>query len=362
MKTVVISGYYGYENTGDEALLASIIQALRNRLPDLRIIVLSAKPAETARRYGVEAADRLSLLAAISALRRADLLISGGGSLLQDVTGPWTIPYYLGIAAIAKMLGKSVMFYAQGIGPVNKGLGRGLVRLIANKVDVITLRDQASADLIRKIGVNRPPVEVTADPVFGLEVPAAGPAEIFRQINMPVPEKPVIGIFIRDWLGFPGYKAAVAGLADSLASKGRQLVFVPMQYPEDAKPAREIAAMMKTEPWIIEKRLSLTQMLGLIKSMDMVVGMRLHALIMAAVCAVPMLGISYDPKVADFLKSIGQPVIEDLNEISAEQLIEETAKVFGGAKVTRVRLTEIQANLRERAQKNADIAVKLIEG
>ncbi|WP_418791111.1 polysaccharide pyruvyl transferase CsaB [Phosphitispora sp. TUW77] len=362
MKTVVISGYYGYENTGDEALLASIIKALKLQMPDVHIIVLSISPEETAICYGVQSVNRLSFFQVISALKSADLLISGGGSLLQDVTGSLTIPYYLGIVALAKMMGKPVMFYAQGIGPVNGRIGRLLIRLIGSRADMITLRDKASACLLQEIGVRRPPVEVTADPVFALE-PETGTVreEVFRTLGIPAPAGPVVGIFIREWQGTKGYKEAVAKFADTMLAKERQVIFIPMQYPADVAPAREIAAMMGYAPVLAEKALGFSRIAELVKSMDIVVGMRLHALIIAACFAVPMVGLSYDPKVSDFLRGIGQPVLEDLENISAAQLVEEVEKVLDNRDIVRKGLLDIRKELQQKALRNSEIAAQLID-
>ena len=360
MKTVVISGYYGYDNIGDEALLASIISALKSELPDLRIVVLSAQPGQTRSRYGVEAVSRLNPISIITALSKADLFISGGGSLLQDVTGPLTIPYYLGIAAVAGLLGKPVMFYAQGIGPVNRPFGRMLVRLIANRVDMITLRDPASADLLREIGVTQPPVEITADPVFGTELDIT--ADPYAALGITPPGKPVAGIFIREWPGPAGWKKAVAGMADSMYDRGWEAVFVPMQYPGDNAPAKEIAGMMKNKPHLIEQGLNFMQAVGLVSSMKIVVGMRLHALIIAAVAGVPMVGLSYDPKVSEFLASIGQPVVEDLASVTSLRLVGEIEEVIANLDNIRQKLLTDKTALRRKALRNSQIAADLLTG
>lgn len=362
MKTVVISGYYGYENIGDEALLASIVSALKAEIPDLRITVLSANPRQTADRYGVEAVNRFSLFAVFTALRRADLLISGGGSLLQDVTGPLTIPYYLSIVALARMLGKPVMFYAQGIGPVSRGFGRMLIRLIADRVDAITLRDPASGELLKEIGVHNPAVELTADPVFGIDAGSlAGLAEVCTELGIVRPAGPLAGIFVREWQGLTGYKEAVARAADLLVDDGWQVVFVPMQYPGDTAPAREIAGMMRNRPHLVERGLGLRQIMGLVGSMDLVVGMRLHALIIATVCGVPMVGISYDPKVTEFLDMIGQPVIRDLKMLTPELLLERVGQIKDNSEEIRRKLHKVKADLRQKALRNSQIAAEILK-
>ena len=108
MSKIIISGYYGFNNAGDEAVLYSIINSLRKSNPEVGITVLSNKPELTAKAYNVEAVNRWKYLEIARAIRKSDLLISGGGSLLQDVTSKNGILYYLGIILMARMLGVSI--------------------------------------------------------------------------------------------------------------------------------------------------------------------------------------------------------------------------------------------------------------
>lgn len=146
MAKVVLSGYYGFDNIGDEAILLSIIQALKERKADIDITVLSHNPQRTSNLYGVKAVNRWSLKEVKATLKDSDLLISGGGSLLQDITGIKSLLYYLGVVGLARRLGKPVFFYAQGIGPVDGWLGRRLMRLTVNRVEAVTVRDEQSRD------------------------------------------------------------------------------------------------------------------------------------------------------------------------------------------------------------------------
>ena len=362
MKTVVISGYYGYENIGDEALLAAIVGALKTEIADLHVIVLSARPDETAGRYGVESVSRINVGAVFSALRRADLLISGGGSLLQDVTGPLTIPYYLSIVAMAKMMGKPVMFYAQGIGPVNGGFGKRMIKLLADKVEVITLRDAASLDFLRELGVSRPVIEVTADPVFGLDLHKvkSNPKQVPETSAIKSAGKPIMGLFIREWQGLEPCLESLAGLADYMMDQGWEVVFIPMQYPADLTPVRGVAQRMKLFPVIVEEGLGFRSLTKLISSLDLVIGMRLHALIIAAVCEVPMLGLSYDPKVSEFMDMLEQPVLKDLSGLSQETLIKAVDDILADKAEIRGKLHEKSLELSQKALRNAKLAVELL--
>ena len=82
MYNILISGYYGFNNIGDESILRTVIDNLREKVPDVDITVLSHAPAQTAEKYGVKAAARMSLWAIFRCVWRCDLLLSGGGSLL----------------------------------------------------------------------------------------------------------------------------------------------------------------------------------------------------------------------------------------------------------------------------------------
>ena len=117
MYNILISGYYGFDNIGDESILRTLVTSLRERIPNCSLTVLSHDPAATREKYGVEAVERMSPLAIARAVRRCDMLISGGGSLLQDVTSSKSLHYYLAIIRFAQLLGKKVLIYSQGIGP-----------------------------------------------------------------------------------------------------------------------------------------------------------------------------------------------------------------------------------------------------
>ncbi len=169
-KNILISGYYGYSNIGDEAILTTLIRDIRNILgsEDYNISVLSANPHATSTlNDGVFAIQRFDIFSVLREISRANFVISGGGGLIQDVTS-WKSPlYYLGIIGIAKLLNKKVLIYANGVGPLKYKFNRFLSRLILNKVDKITVRDEDSLKFLNKIGVKN--VQLTVDPIFSFE-------------------------------------------------------------------------------------------------------------------------------------------------------------------------------------------------
>ena len=168
MSSIVVSGYYGFRNAGDEAMLAAMIEVLSDLDPKLNITVISANPEDTKRRHGVHAVYWLNYWQIAKVIRKSDLVISGGGSLLQDVTSVRSIYYYMSILFLAKMLGKPTMLYAQGIGPICGSFARKAMRWLGNKIDLITVRDEGSLEELDNLGVKKTPIRVTADPVLGI--------------------------------------------------------------------------------------------------------------------------------------------------------------------------------------------------
>src|SRR5947208_2546495 len=117
---ILISGYYGFRNGGDEGVLAAILDHLEARLPAATVYTVTSGDAEyTERLHGTEkrrvrAIPRQSPGPLLQAIRACDLFISGGGSLLQDATSLRNVVYYSTLIRLARMFEKPVMIYGQG--------------------------------------------------------------------------------------------------------------------------------------------------------------------------------------------------------------------------------------------------------
>ncbi|MEG6615160.1 polysaccharide pyruvyl transferase CsaB [Peptococcaceae bacterium 1198_IL3148] len=310
MAKVVLSGYYGFDNIGDEAILYSIIQALRDSQPEIEITVLSHNPDRTKQLYNVAAVNRWQFKEVTATLRNADLLISGGGSLLQDVTGLKSLGYYLGVIALARSLDKPVFFYAQGIGPVNSSWGRRMMRQVVNRVQAITVRDEASKEDLLAMGVTKPPITVTTDPVLGIKITdqhRQWGQKILQDLGMAA-DKPILGISIRNWQDRTAtLEQELARCADHFIGMGWQVLFLPLHYPDDQEACCRVANIMERSSarYLVKENYTVTEFMGIISQCQLMVGMRLHAIIMAAAAGVPLVGVSYDPKIDRFMQQLG---------------------------------------------------------
>jgi len=355
--SIVLSGYYGFNNAGDEAVLASLIQALQEEIPQGEITVLSQNPEQTIKQYGVKAVNRWQVKAIVPAVRKCDLFVSGGGSLLQDVTGAKSILYYLGLIRLAGFLGKKVMVYAQGIGPVKRSWARSLTARVLNKVDLITVRDDASRDDLALMGVTRPPVYVTADPVLGWE---RSRQEKGRDAlcRAKAESSRCIGVSLRPWDGIKPEE--IAGACDFLAEQGFQLVFFPFHFPGDIAVCREVSQLMEHESRLIKENLSPGEMMDAVGKMHLVIGMRLHALIMAAAQGVPFVPISYDPKVERFAAQMGQEVPCSVETLQCRNLTNFLEQILDKHSLIQQDLTKKAVEMKIRARKTAKMAAELI--
>ncbi len=363
MYDVMISGYYGFRNSGDDAILAAIIDNLRSIKNNIRIVVLSKTPEATAANYGVDSIDRFNLFKVIVTMRKTKLFLNGGGNLIQDVTSTRSLFYYLTTICLAKLLGLKVMLYANGIGPVAGPVNRYFTSKIINSVDVITLREATSSLELEAMGITKPRIVITADPALGLE-PADldGTRQILAKEGIPE-EGPLVGFFIRKWEGYEVYSRIIARTADYLKEKyNAGALFVPLHFPADLSVAEDIASKTENAPFIIKNIYSAGEILGIMQKMDLVLGMRLHALIYSVSLAVPVIGLIYDPKVQGFLEYVDQPSGGNVENLDFEKLKGLIDEIWSNKSEIAIKLAERNKVLKQKAYENAEIAIGLLEG
>ena len=304
----VLCGYYGMGNGGDEALLASLLQMLPDRVQP---VVLSGNPAQTRARYQVSTYPRKSI-AAFQLLRESDVFIWGGGSLVQDATSALSPVYYTGLMGIAQQLGLRTIAWAQGIGPLKRSLTRQVARRAFAGCDAISVRDRNSAALVHQWNL---PFIIAPDPVWALD------------------SSPVKGLW-----DFPAPRVAVTLRShpqltpDRLATLKRALIhfqkatstcilLVPFQPSQDLEIARKIQSDLPGPSHIYTLE-DPRELKGIFQGVEMAIGMRYHSLIMAASAECRCYAISYDPKVTQLMAELEMPGWEidqlpkDANRIS----------------------------------------------
>ena len=161
---ILLCGYYGYGNLGDELSLAAISSRLLTKAAQARQKSKAASPSESfsdlrlsvlashGNKYvGLNGVDRFDPCAIIKAIGGTGLLVLGGGSLLQNKTSNRSLLYYLSILEIAHMLGTPTMLYGSGIGPIYGKIQLTLCKRALQNVDWISVRDKASLSFLRPL-------------------------------------------------------------------------------------------------------------------------------------------------------------------------------------------------------------------
>ena len=360
---ILISGYYGFKNSGDDALLEAIINDIKRYKESPNITVLSANPKETAKKYRVNAINRFNIFKLIKHIKKADLLISGGGTLIQDATSTKSLIYYLSVINLAIRNGVKVMLYSNGIGPLKNDANIKRAVKTLNKVDVITLRDPASKTLLDKLGVDTPQKLVSADPVFGIEnFDKEKGRAILNKFDVPQ-DKKILVVSVRKTRDTNAeFEDAVAKICDYAAEKYNcYTVFVPMQLTKDEPISRSIANRMETPSSLLNIRMGVGDVISVMAAADLCIGMRLHSLIYSAIGNVPVIGISYDPKIKSFMDYMNQKLCIDVTETSEKTGQAAVDALFKDYDQIKKELGEGYLSFKEKARENGKIAVKLYE-
>lgn len=287
---VLVSGYYGAGNLGDEALLAGLVAGLTAR--GIEPVVLSVDPRSTRELHGVAAVDRYSGL--LPALVKADALVSGGGGLLQDVTSGRSLSYYLGALRLAKAMRKRVVVYGQSLGPFTPS---GLARTRRALAGVpLALRDQQSVGLAASMGYGS---VLVADPALVMPLPPG-----MTQTDLPADRRdgPVV---LAPRGGQDALNGALATLAGALQADGVPLAAVAFQPRQDEQA---VAELIRAAPSVVARQATTpAEALAAMAGARYVVSVRLHGCILAARLGIGFAGLSYDPKVKGFLSQAAAP-------------------------------------------------------
>ncbi len=358
---IAILGYYGYKNSGDEAILRSTLDSLRSLDPELSFLVFSRNPRETKRIYLVDSVNRFNLIKVFRKLKTSRLFLAGGGSLIQDNTSTRSIWYYLTVLKMAKRLGTKTMLFANGIGPIKRTFNRHFAGSTLNDLQAISLRDSESFNELKAMGIKNPNIYVTSDPAILLEPACKADVEkLMKAEGIPL-DKPLIGFSIRKWAD-SGYLNQIAEIADYCAGNlGAHPVFIPMQYPGDYEISQAIINRMEHPSSIISNIYAPELLLGLTGRTELMVGMRLHSVIYAASQCVPLLGLVYEQKVGAFLNEIGQPSVGRMDKLDSDDICKQLDDIWHNRTKIREDLCQSKKRLKTMAQANVMIAYQMLK-
>ncbi|MBR2743029.1 MAG: polysaccharide pyruvyl transferase CsaB [Clostridia bacterium] len=356
----LILGYYGFNNSGDDALLDAVIQNLLSLQPGLSLCVLSNMPHKLRDDTGIDFFNRFNIISVIRTLHRSEALIYGGGNLIQDVTSTKSLIYYVSVLFCAQIMGTKTMLYSNGVGPVNKKFNRHIVKKIVNNVDVITLRESISHRFLNEIGVTKPDIYETADITLTLSPPSGERIDELLTGENIAPDERFICVSVRNWKNNPAsFEADLARTLDAVyEERGLKTLFIPFHEPYDREISQRIRALMKSDALMLSGSYNAQDIIGVISRGALVLGMRLHSLIFGAAADTRLCGIVYDEKVRGFLDSANIADFVNIEDAAYESL---TAALYGALERGEgEQLRASYAALRERALLNSRYAIELL--
>jgi polysaccharide pyruvyl transferase CsaB len=324
-RRVLLCGYYGEHNLGDDALL----QVLLDQLPaGWRPLVTAHDQALVQQRFaagcpGLETLDRRSLRAVLAALARCDALVLGGGSLLQDSTSFRSLLYYGALILAARARGLPVLLWGQGLGPLRRRRSRLLVRLLLSQVSGSSWRDRESARLAAAWGIRS---SQGTDPVWAIQPLGwqgqGGPIVVcWRPVHQ---------------LEDQGWRVLTAALERLAERFERPVHWLPFHQDQDTDLLQDlhrrglISEGLRQRSTVVQADTP-EDALERFRGAALVVAMRLHGLILAALAGAPCAALSYDPKVAAAALALACPCL-DLTALAGadpEQACEELTTAWG---------------------------------
>ena len=353
-KEVLICGAYGKGNSGDEAILRSIIASMRSIDPLLPLTVMTRKPEETRLLYGVRAIYTFNVPRFLRIAKRTKLFINGGGSLIQDSTSSRSLWYYLFTIWAAKWRGAKVLMYGCGIGHVQRSYNRKIAKMVLDRnADIITLRDAISRKELLEMGITKPDVRDSADPAMSLTPVDDELACAYLRNHGLDPDGNYICFSLRPWKDFDNY-AAFAEAADYAKERyGLTPVFMPIETPTDLVPSNKTSQLMHNGSYLLPAPQQVELTMAVLRRMQMMCAMRLHALVFSAAANTPFIAVSYDIKVQSFMNYVNNPSCCELNDVTAAFLRQQIDRVMANPdayrdNAARLRDMEAQNNLAAR--------------
>lgn len=330
---IVVTGNYGAQNLGDEMILKGLLEMLKTTHPLAEITVLSGRPSDTEKVYQVHSVEKFpagfrSILknvfygksAAFKAVKECDYFILGGGGLFG---GPKRRANFIwGIQVLmAYWYDKKVIMCGQSIGPLNSFIDRFIVKKIFQKAKLIILRDEKSKERLEQMGVKNK-THVYPDIAFNSKTNEAYSQKENRLIVALRQIKEIPNDFLNQ----------ISEFLNWLINEHKwHITFVNFQkgIESDESLSEEVIKLISNKSHLeLINNHNLEEITQRYLQSNMVLGMRLHSLVLAIKTNTPFIAINYAPKVKDLLDFSGfHDATIDLSALTSSKLKEQFSKL-----------------------------------
>lgn len=325
IKNIVISGCYGSSNSGDDAVLFCLIKQIKKLNKEVNITVLSLNPKKTKKQFSVDTIYSFDIIKYNRKLNDCDVFISGGGTLLQNTTSNRSLLYYLYTIISAKRNNCKVVLFGCGIGPIKGKIMKKITSKVLNKyADSILVRDYFSYNELKGLKVKYDNVYVGIDPSLLLTEYIYIDNKALDKLKISNKKKYAI-IAIKKT--YKVINDEIIQVSNYLYKKGIETILLPMNYKEDLRLLKQISSQISNNHILIDEDISFEEKYNLIKNSELVIGMRLHAILFAYLNEVKVIGLSYDPKIDGFCNDYKITRLIKLNDFSYKKFVSEYKKV-----------------------------------
>jgi polysaccharide pyruvyl transferase CsaB len=377
-KKVIISGFYGARNTGDELILRAVTEGVCRALGDVQFFVASERPDAVERLHAHQAFRRGKISAVDPEVATASAVVLGGGGLWQDYNfvraggvksaldgTAISLGGFAKLPLLARMYGRPFHVFGMGVGPLSHRHAKQFLRFLGEQAQSIVVRDRDSQQALEAIPDWTKPVEYVPDAVYGLELGEPRIPEIFEQFESGCR---ILAVNLRRWRGADECRL-YENIARALEQVARRhdcaLVGVPMQGggSQDEFVLKRVFAMIRgpRPAVVLDWTEEFEELYGALRASHGLLAMRLHACLLGHRLGIPTVGIEYDPKVRLHFRDLGVEHLVLPPDASIPEFVEplEGLLAMGGqlADGVRERVAELEsaarAGLRQLAQRLA---------
>ncbi len=308
-KKVLISGYIGFSNFGDDILLKVLVDHLKEK--GCKITALSSDPKLTSSEFKINSLYYKRPLSILKGILSSDVVISGGGNLIQNETSNKSLFYYLSIIFWARFFGKKVVLFSQGIGPVKGGFQQLISKIVLKMANEIIVRDIYSQRILAKWGIHS---HYTYDAAWNLNLPQYSP-------------KNIVGVQVREYKNLhKDFHKNLAKYIDMFFSD-REIRIYALQNKMDTAECYKLEKDIKTRNPSIKTSVVLyknhNQIIEEFSHLKYLIAMRLHANILGLKFGIGIAPISYSVKVRNLAYEFDIPHQEASEETNLHSILTE---------------------------------------
>ena len=299
-KKILVYGWFGENNVGDELLLDSMIYMINQNINNAEINVIASKPKEVKKNHkGINCISTTINLSIKSLIKNiiynpfktlyniivSDVLIVAGGGAISDWNPSSTKDMFFLINVFNK-LKKKICLLGIGAGPINKKESYTRFKKVLEKANYITVRDEYSFNELKKIGLKN--VKITNDLVFNYPVKTSEHVHTVKKIGLVLAP-----VCIDKKEKFLKFIEEIRKIIKSL-KKEYDISIIPFQSDYDSVLINNLKDIDGINIYDCEK--SYNNLIDIFNEQDLIIGMRFHSIVLSLMMNKYIIPIVYHPK------------------------------------------------------------------